>query len=97
MVRWLSAVALAAASLPALAAASPGNRQATESPPPVRKAPPDKTAAAGDRDQFDLDRESEVLLDGRPSRYQDIPPDAVIQRMEVTREGVIVRIHFRTR
>ena len=98
MPRWIYGVLLALFVMPTLAAAAPEQRGAPDTPPPVeKKAPADDDKSVTERDEFQLDADSEVLLDGSPSRYEDIPPDAIIKRLQVARDGTVVRIEFRSR
>lgn len=49
-------------------------------------------------DEYRITEKTEVLLDGRPCRYEKIPNDAIITLLEtVTNESKeITRIHFRS-
>lgn len=48
-------------------------------------------------DEYVFTAESEVLLDGRPYRYEDVPAGAVITSLQVAPDRrTIVRIHFRS-
>jgi hypothetical protein len=50
------------------------------------------------RPQYQLTEETEVVLDGRPCKYRDVPGNVSIIRMEVgPDEKTILKIHFRTR
>lgn len=45
-----------------------------------------------------LTEHTEVVLDGRPCRYRDIPPTAVVARMTLAADGrTVMKIEFRTR
>jgi hypothetical protein len=47
---------------------------------------------------FILTETTEVLLDGRPCKYRDVPPQAEITRLEVGPDRrTVLRIFFRTR
>jgi hypothetical protein len=94
MTRWLFGLTFMLFTVPAVA--SPEKREAPATPTTVKEAAADKDPAT-ERDEFQLDAESEVLLNGQPTRYEDVPANAIIQRMQVTRDGVVVRVHFRTR
>lgn len=50
-------------------------------------------------DEYRITKETEVLLDGRPCRFEQIPKDATIVLLEtVTNESKeISRIHFRSK
>ena len=46
---------------------------------------------------YAVTEQTQILLDGQPCRYQDVPAKAVILRMEVAPDGkTVVRIHFRS-
>jgi hypothetical protein len=70
--------------------------------PAVDKHIPIKTVAslpaASANDEFRITPATEVLLDGRPCRYEQVPDSAIIILLEtVTNENKeIARIHFRT-
>ncbi len=56
------------------------------------------SAPAAKSDEYRITENTEVLLDGRPSRFEQIPKDATIVLLEtVTNESKeISRIHFRS-
>ena len=56
------------------------------------------TTASAEKDEFRITEKTEVLLDGRPCRYEQIPEGATIVLLEtVTNESKeISRIHFRS-
>jgi hypothetical protein len=61
-------------------------------------APVQGTSTQGLRDEYTVTDQTEVILDGRPCRYKDVPPGASILRIELAPdEKTILRIHFRTR
>lgn len=49
-------------------------------------------------DEYRITEKTEVLLDGRPCRYEKIPNDAIITLLETTtnESKEITRIHFRS-
>ena len=96
MTRWAYCALTALLSLPALISAAPEQKNTPELAPPAKQVPAADDSVAN-RDEFQLDADSEVLLDGLPSRYEDVPPNAIIQRLQVARDGSIVRIEFRSR
>lgn len=55
-------------------------------------------AVAAKHDEFRITEKTEVLLDGRPCRYEEIPDGATILLLEtVSNESTeIARIHFRS-
>src|SRR5579871_4756364 len=56
-----------------------------------------RTAAISDT-PFTLTDRSEVLLDGKPCRYEDVPAHASIILLELAADRqTVLRIHFRSR
>jgi hypothetical protein len=48
--------------------------------------------------EFVVTEQTEILLDGKPCKYQDVARDARIVRMEVAEDKkTVLKIHFRTR
>jgi hypothetical protein len=48
--------------------------------------------------QLEVTRTTEVKLDGRPCRYEDVPANVEAVHIEVADDGkTILKIHFRTR
>jgi hypothetical protein len=93
---WLSVACMATASLePRKETLSPPERiwNAQAARFAARPAP----TAAG-RPRFQITEQTEVLLDGKPCKYAEIPPDAVIIKMEVAEDKkTVLKIHFRSR
>ena len=47
---------------------------------------------------FVVTERTEVLLNGRPCKYEEVPADATIERMEVEADKqTVLKIHFRVR
>jgi hypothetical protein len=67
----------------------------------AKKLPPELPRAASARtpkEEFVVTEQTEVLLDGRPCRYQDVPAGAGIVQMEVAADNkTVLKIHFRTK
>jgi hypothetical protein len=94
---------LQACRLPALA---PGQAAGGETRPEVPQAHAARISAlareqAAGRDspsEFVVTDRTEVLLNGKPCRYADVPGHATIVRMEVAADNkTVLRIHFQTR
>jgi hypothetical protein len=52
----------------------------------------------GEREEFLLTEDSEVLLDGRACKYKEVPANVSIIRLEVGPDNrTILKVHFRTR
>jgi hypothetical protein len=48
--------------------------------------------------EFAVTEQTEVLLDGKPCPYAEVPATAVIIKMEVAEDKItVLKIHFRTR
>jgi hypothetical protein len=57
-----------------------------------------QTSARGERDEFQLTEDTEVLLDGHPCKYKDVPANVSIIRLELGPDKTtILKIHFKTR
>lgn len=98
MMRWLLVLlALVTILSPTTASLSRKHR------PDVPKGLPPKVIESlvrvPTRDEFRLTATTEVLLDGRPCRYEDVPDGATILLLETaTNESKeILTIHFRTK
>jgi hypothetical protein len=58
----------------------------------------EKPTPPGQVGQFRITRSTEILLNGRPCRYEDVPTHATVIRLEVEPDGkTAIRVHFRTR
>ena len=70
-------------------------------PPSVDKllveALPPTASATSQEAEYQVTEDTEITLDGRRCRYRDVPANAVITKMEVSRDRVVLKIHFRTR
>jgi hypothetical protein len=97
----MSRLALALCALlglvsPAFATLSP---RRAEAPGPISQAQADlvpKLTAQEPRAEYQVTDRTEVLLNGRPCRYQDVPGAASIILMEVSPDKTtILKIHFR--
>jgi hypothetical protein len=61
------------------------------------QAPVKKTGSESES-EFVVTHRTEVLLNGKPYRYEEIPSDASIVSMEVAEDKkTVLKIHFRTR
>ena len=59
---------------------------------------PEAAAAPGTKSEFVLTDQTEILLNGKPCKYEEIPGHARIERMEVAADKkTVLKIHFRTR
>jgi hypothetical protein len=56
------------------------------------------TPLDGQKDEYRITDQTEVVLDGRACRYRDVPNNATIVKMEVAGDKrTVVKIYFRTR
>jgi hypothetical protein len=104
MVRWILALVVALCLLsPATATLSPrkdlgadsGKYTTLQRTPSIPRTAGKSAAARG---QFEVTDQTEVQLDGRTCRYQDVPPTATILRIELAADGrTILKILFRSR
>ena len=46
---------------------------------------------------FTLTDQTEIQLDGKACKYADVPKDAQITLLEVSKDRVILKIHFRSK
>ena len=69
--------------------------------PQEKPLPPDVVQAAyppGRNDEFRITSQTEVLLNGRPCCYADVPRNAGVVKMEVSSDNqTVLKIQFRTR
>jgi hypothetical protein len=57
-----------------------------------------KPVQAGTRSEYVVTHQTQILLNGKPCKYEEVPPDASIVRMEVAADKkTVLKIHFRTR
>jgi hypothetical protein len=60
----------------------------------MKQPAPEPTGVDG---QFELTNESEIILNGKPSTYREIPADAVVVKVEISEDRkTILRIEFTT-
>lgn len=53
-------------------------------------------AARAQASDYVVTEETEVLLNGKPCRYKDVPDNAIIQRLELATDNrTALKIHFR--
>jgi hypothetical protein len=64
---------------------------------PVPSALVKTFAPAEPKDEFTMSDQTEVQLDGKACKYADVPNDAQITLLEVSKDRVILKIHFRTK
>jgi len=99
VIAWLSCFSVATASLSPprkspLFGKEASSTLAAKIPPLLVK----QVATQGGEPEFAVTAQTEVLLDGKPCAYSDVPANASILRMDVaTDRKTIVTIHFRTR
>jgi hypothetical protein len=105
MIRLTLALAAWMSLLPAVWAFSPSRQEspwlspkaAQALPRLAAKAPEQQTKKPANTD-FVMTAQTEVLLNGQPCRYEQVPAHATIIRMEVDQdEKTVLMIHFRTR
>jgi hypothetical protein len=95
LVAWMSLAAVAPASL------SPRKERTTfdaEPTPRVPSAPRSAQATRpADPSEYVVTKRTEVLLDGQPCHFEDVPERASILRMEVAPDGkTVLRVFFRS-
>jgi hypothetical protein len=57
-----------------------------------------EAAGRGAASEFKVTEQTEILLDGKACRYQDVPGQAAILRMVVAPDGkTVLKIHFRVK
>jgi hypothetical protein len=61
---------------------------------PALAAQPAPKPVAMPAQPYQITPQTEVLLDGRPADYCSIPEGARIEYLEVTPDGVILKVHF---
>jgi hypothetical protein len=97
LVTWISIVSASSASLaPRKFPSVLGNEvfQARASQLPAR--PSQQAAGQVSLGEFVVTERTEILLNGKPCRYEEIPGHASIVRMEVAADRkTVLKIHFR--
>jgi len=59
---------------------------------------PEQAVGEAPQSEFILTSRTEILLNGQPCRYEEIPSHASIVRMEVAADKkTVLKIHFRVR
>lgn len=99
MTRWMLVLLVSVTLLPtATASLSPRQRPSVRTNLPAHVLASFHRTPAASNDEFRLTEKTEVLLDGRPCRYKDVPDGATIILLETaTNESKeILKIHFRT-
>ena len=94
---WIGVVSVSSA---ALAQSKDGRLFDKERPPAQAPTLPAKTLArvveTEAPSELRVTEETEVLLDGKPCRYADVPRQATIQRMELAPDNkTVLKVHFR--
>lgn len=79
--------------------ASGASPQRTETPVRLAEVLPVRSATpANARPQYVMTSETEILLDGRPCKFAQVPTSATIVQMEVSEDGrSILKVHFRSK
>jgi len=96
---WMGLVSTIPASLtPRKEASSIGTAVQLGKTPQIATQAGAETVELGKTSEFVLTEQTEILLDGEISRYEQIPAAASIVKMELEADKLTVRkIHFRTR
>jgi hypothetical protein len=96
---WISLASLAAASLTPRRDRSSLGFDAPKLPAAKAMTEPRaQTVGGGDATEFVVTEQTMILLNGKPCRYEEVPGDAVIQRMEVAPDRkTVLKILFRSR
>jgi hypothetical protein len=92
---WMSLFSVVSASLVPRKASSPLGKEAQVSKLSGRTL--EQAAGVQDRSEFIVTERTEILLDGKPCKYADVPQQARIVLMEVAADNkTVLKIHFRT-
>jgi hypothetical protein len=94
---WIGAASVGSASLTPRKETLTWNKEAAQT---VRVAAQAKETVLEEpgNSEFVVGQQTEILLDGKPCEYRQIPASAAILRMEVAPDRkTAVRIYFRTR
>jgi len=95
---WISLVSVASASL----ASHQGrlysaNDTFSSSVPRLPAVAREQAAGQGTTPEYAVTERTEILLDGRPCRYEAVPRDAAIERMIVAPDRkTVLRVYFLT-
>jgi hypothetical protein len=95
---WISLVSAAPATLTPRQDRPPlGNEPPRAQPLKVPAEARQQAAGQAGRPEYVLTAQTEVLLNGKPCRYQEVPASARIVRMEVAEDNkTVLKIYFRT-
>jgi hypothetical protein len=95
---WISLVSVLSASLTPTREPFRGGSEVAPARTPLPSAErPEALAGRGGSD-FVVTERTEVLLNGKPCRYETVPPGATIVQMEVAADGkTVLKVQFRTR
>ena len=96
---WMGLVSTISASLtPRKEASSIGTAVQMGKTPQIATRAGAETVELSNTSEFVLTEQTEILLDGKLSKYEQLPAAARIVKMELEADKVTVRkIHFRTR
>jgi len=96
---WILVSATSYASLtPPKNSPTVGTAPAMERTTPLATSVLAKASGRTNNSEFSLTAGTEVLLDGKPCKYADVPSHASIERMELAADNkTVVRIHFRSK
>jgi hypothetical protein len=96
---WISLVSVASASLtPRREFLVLGEEVSQVQAPKLLARATGRVAERGANSEFVLTSETEILLNGKPCRYEAVPKNASIVLMEVAEDKrTVLKIHFRTR
>lgn len=95
---WISLVSVVSASLTPRKERSPFSKEISQvlTCSFLSEAPEQPTGAEA-KSEFILTHRTEVLLNGKRCKYEEVPDHARIVKMEVAEdEKTVLRIHFRT-
>src|SRR5579885_1116904 len=94
--RTLAFVVLLGAVAPALAARAPYQGRLRTGPLPAHLLKPAEPVE--DKDGLVINDDTEILLDGRACKYEDVPNNAEITLIDLSADKKVVRkIHFRSK
>jgi hypothetical protein len=104
--KWLALVVVASLSFTSVASASLAPRKSSLAGRELTRALSTRALARVVKPleepkaepEFNVTEQTEILLDGRPCSWKDVPPEASILKMEVTADKkTALKIYFRTR
>jgi len=94
---WMGLISVIGASAPSRQESPLFSQKIAQALPKLAAKAPEQETRKTKNTQFVLTAQTEILLNGKPCRYEEVPGHATIYKMEVAEdEKTVLKIHFRT-